>query len=354
MSDPRLLSWLTREAAALPNVAAVLRGLCKRLVAEGVPVVRATTHIRTLHPEVRGVTQLWRQGVEVEELMAPHGIEASPSFVGSPVQYVMATREWLGRRLDDEAVQRFPIFAELRAEGITHYVMAPMIFSSGTVNAASWATDAPGGFAEEHVALLHRLQPVYNLVLELKALRRIAGRLLSVYLGNDPGERILQGEIRRGDTRPIRAAMLMVDLRHFTRLSVTRPAEQVTWVLNEFFDAVVPPVLERQGEVLKFIGDGVLAVFPDAACSARQAALRALDAAREMLARVPLVGPPVAMPFIAPPVSRQPDNASEAATATHLLFIPQTPTKLPKAEAGKSYSAPQLSRNGNCVIAIFR
>lgn len=296
-----LVRWLVDEARFVPDTGEMLRLLSERLVAFGVPLARATTHIRTLHPEFRGITRLWRRGAMTEKITPRHGVEVTLAYRGSPLQYVSERREWLERRTDDPAAADVPMLAELRDEGITHYVMAPMIFSDGTVNGVSWATDAPEGFSERHLRLFHAIAKPLELVLEAKTLRRISSELLTTYVGRDPASRIIAGAVQRGDVERIRAAILLTDLRGFTALADTLPSERVIDLVNLYFDCVVPAVTAEGGEILKFIGDGVLAVFrvDGTAHSACAAALRAAKSALDILAETrrsdPLGGIPLRM-----------------------------------------------------------
>ena len=278
-----LVRWLVDEGRFAPDTGELLRLLSERLVALGVPLARATTHIRTLHPEFRGIMRLWRPGQTTEEITPRHGIEVHLAYQNSPLQYVSERREWLDRRTDDPEAADLPMLAELRREGITHYVMAPMIFSDGAVNAVSWATGAPGGFSGRDLRLLRAAAGPLELILEAKALRRISSELLATYVGRDPANRIIAGAVQRGDVERIRAAILLTDLRGFTALADALPGERVIDLVNLYFDCVVPAVAAEGGEVLKFIGDGVLSVFRVDGGSARTACTAALRAARAAL-----------------------------------------------------------------------
>jgi adenylate cyclase len=257
-----LLRWLNEEGRFAPDTKTLLRTLCDKLVASGVPLARSSFHVRTLHPEFRGISRIWRRG-EMTEIRTPrHGIEYATDYVGSPVQHISETGEWLDIRLDEGSDRRFPILATLRGQGITHYVMAPLEFSNRIVNAMSWASDAPGGFAANDLALFRDLVPVFVPIFEAKALRRISTELLKTYVGRDPGERIAAGDVQRGDVHQLKAAMLLADLRGFSILTDNFPEARVVELLNAFFDLVVPGIVAGGGEVLKYVGDAVIAIFP--------------------------------------------------------------------------------------------
>jgi adenylate cyclase len=276
-----LLRWLSEEGRFAPDNRTLLERLCGQLVAAGVTLARATFHVRTLHPEFRGIARIWRRG-EMTEIRTPrHGIEYTNDFLGSPVQYIMETGEWLDVRLDETTDRRFPILARLRAEGIVHYVMAPLEFSNRIVNSMSWATDAPEGFGADDLALFRELVPVFVPIFEAKALRRIHAELLKTYVGRDPGERIVAGDVQRGDVHQLKAAMLLADMRGFSVLTDNFPETRVVELLNAFFDLVVPGIVAQGGEILKYIGDAVIAIFPVTADGSPAASCRAAFAAAQ-------------------------------------------------------------------------
>jgi hypothetical protein len=193
-----LLHWLTEEGRFAPDTGRLLELLCDKLAALGVPIARATAHVRTLHPEYRGATRIWRRGESIEIRTTRHGIEFTSDYQNSPIQHLIETGQWLDTMLSKTTDRHFPILATLRAQGITHYVMAPLVFSNRIVNAMSWATDAPGGFAEADVELFRDLVTAFVSILEATAGRRIYGELLATYVGRDPGARIMAGAVKTG------------------------------------------------------------------------------------------------------------------------------------------------------------
>ena len=129
--------------------------------------------------ECRGASRIWRRGESIGIRTTRHGIEFTSDYQNSPIQHVIETGQWLDTVLSEATDRRFPILATLRAQGITHYVMAPLVFSNRIVNAMSWATDAPGGFAVADVELFRDLVTTFVSVLEATAGRRIYGELLA-------------------------------------------------------------------------------------------------------------------------------------------------------------------------------
>jgi adenylate cyclase len=187
-------------------------------------------------------------------------------------------------RLDDRQALSFPVLEEHRSAGYTDYAIAPLVFSDGRVNAISWATDHAGGFSDADLRLFEEILPTYSTIVEVKSLRRFGTNVLSTYVGREPGELIMKGQIRRGDVRTIKAALMMVDLRDFTSLSDALPPSEVIETLNRYFDCIIPPIKRRGGEVLEFLGDGILAILNESGeRSAKEACQSAFAAAREGL-----------------------------------------------------------------------
>jgi adenylate cyclase len=191
-------------------------------------------------------------------------------------------------RTDDPANVRFPIIAELRAEGVTDYIALPLPFIGGTVNASSWTTKQPGGFTDEQLAALRSILKPLARVIEIISVNRMAASLLDTYVGNSAGERIMGGQIRRGHTETMNAAIWLSDLRGFTALSDRLPAETVVDILNHYFDCQVSAIKKHGGDVLKYMGDGLLAVFPidEYVGDDRQVCSHVLEAAHESRASI--------------------------------------------------------------------
>ena len=275
----RLTEWLLREARFLPDNSALFSQFCERLAAAGMPLDRATLHLRALHPQYRGVARIWRQGEPLEERFMDHGIEKTATYIESPVRAVAEARERLQWRLAGSGPLPFPLLDELREAGYTHYVIAPFVYAEGLVNAISWATRRPRGFSDAETRFFDKVLPGLSAVVELNATRRFTGHLLATYIGAEAGRLILEGQVRRGDVRTITAALMLVDLRDFSLLSDRMSPRAVVRVLNEYFDCVIPPVHARGGEGVEIMGDGVLAIFRQRAGDNAAAACRAALAA---------------------------------------------------------------------------
>lgn len=258
----KIIDWLVDGARSAANPARMMAETCERLVAAGMPLWRVGVFIRTLHPDIYGRNFIWKPGAEVEIGTVDFGIQDAPEFNASPLAIVFREGIEVRARADDPASSRFPVIEDMRAEGVTDYVALPLLFIDGQVHASSWTTKQPGGFTDEQLDGLRRLIVPLARVIEIISLRRTAALLLDTYVGNRAGERILAGQIRRGHTETMNAAIWLSDLRGFTRLSDRLPSETVVDILNRYFDCQVEAIKRRGGEVLKFMGDGLLAVFP--------------------------------------------------------------------------------------------
>jgi adenylate cyclase len=272
--------WLLAPGRAMSSPAELLHDLSWRLVAAGIHVARTTFHIGTLHPQFVGMFCRWQRATgETHEASILHGVRETDAYRRSPMPLILAGQTVRRRLEGPQPGDEFPIYAELRGEGLTDYLATPVVFSDGRISAATWSTDREGGFTDEEVARIQSLIPALALLLEVQAVRIISANLLRVYLGQQTGSRVLAGDIIRGSGETIRAVLLFADLRGFTALSDRLPADKVIAILNGYFERVVAPIHAHGGEVLKFIGDGLLAIFPiEDAGFAFNAARRALDA----------------------------------------------------------------------------
>jgi len=282
-----VIAWLDAGAPSARQPTEVLLELCRRLVAQGLSIYRAAVFVRTLHPNVLGRGFIWqadRDAVEVNEF--PHDQADSEAFVKSPVRIVFAQHVEVRRRLADPACPRdFPILEDIAKEGATDFLALPLRFLGGEVHAATFATRRPGGFSDADLAALRRVLPPFTRVADIYANMRKARNILDAYLGPSAGEKVLAGQIKRGDSQDINAVIWFCDLRDSTPLADSMSRHEFLALLNDYFECVLGPVLEQQGEVLRFIGDAALAIFPVGERPA-EACSRALAAAREALARM--------------------------------------------------------------------
>ena len=282
------LAWLTvRAMQEVRRASFLLAGTCRRLREAGLPLDRASLHIRQLHPLFAARTLVWSSETGgTVQLDRAHGVQNTEMFMRSPVKSIYEGAPALRRRLNGaEAPLDFPILEDLKAQGYADYTIRPIRFSRNQTMAVSFATRRDSGFQDSDIAALEAVLPTFGLALELQETQRTAQMLLETYIGPIAGENVLEGSIRRGDGAMIHAVVWFSDLRDFTGLSETRPLDEVLDVLNLYFDAVCAAVTGHGGEILKFIGDGVLAIFPIAERGSGDAAAAAaaFKAARQAL-----------------------------------------------------------------------
>jgi adenylate cyclase len=282
------INWLTDGARSASDDAQLLAGFCERLVDAGIPLWRVGVFLRTLHPDVFGRSAIWREGRGVETGEADFTLPDSEEFQTSPLHTAIATAAPVRHRLTQNAPRNSLVLEELRAQGITDYVAFPLIFTDGSVHVSSMQTREPAGFSKGEVDAMAKIVPPLARVFEVRSLQRTAVTLLDTYVGNRSGARIMAGQIRRGHTDTLHAAIWLSDLRGFTALSDRLPPAAIVDLLNRYFDCQVPSIQKAGGEVLKFMGDGLLAVFPtaDDGRDEREICESVLAAAREARAAV--------------------------------------------------------------------
>jgi adenylate cyclase len=284
----RVLEWLAGGALSGEQSQDVLAELCERMVACGIPLWRVAVFVTTLHPDVMGRRFLWQAESGVTTSEALHDLKQTDEFVRSPFNTVYGTRAPMRRRLgDDDGPIEFEVLRDLRDQGGTDYAAFPLLFTDGSIHVATFATQAPSGFSAAQFADIESVIAPLARVAEIRALRRTAGNLIDTYVGHQTGERILSGKIRRGYVESIRAAVWLSDMRGFTSLSERSAPQAVIERLNVYFGAQVPAILEHGGEVLKFMGDGLLAIFPiEGGADPGAVCRRALDCARDFRSRI--------------------------------------------------------------------
>ncbi|MDF1631991.1 adenylate/guanylate cyclase domain-containing protein [Mycoplana sp. MJR14] len=263
----RVSSWLKTAALGGESLEYIIAGFCERLAAAGLPLVRVHLSFSMLHPlyDALGFTWMRGQGVTVEGFRAD-GENSEPSrFLLSPYYYLLSNSlDHLRRRIDPAAPSEFPIFDDLKALGATDYLAFVQSFgeSPGQGMVGSWSTDAPGGFSDNVVDALLKIQNSLAVAAKMAVLGKLADNMLLTYLGGNAGRRVLSGQIRRGDGDTIRAALVMADMRQSTVLAEKEGRQAYIDTLNDFFDAIATPFNRNGGEILSFIGDGFLAVYP--------------------------------------------------------------------------------------------
>jgi adenylate cyclase len=315
----QITQWIAASALAGADEAELLDGMCSRIVEAGIPISRALVGLDTLHPVLAGGTATWRRNrdaVETSTYLRDNPGVINDSWLRSPFYYLQESGEAMARwRLTGVTADnaKYPVLADRAQEGDTDYVALLARFSGRSVIGemdgvyASFSTDRPSGFTDEELETFDRLLRALAVALNGVALGRIAATLVRTYLGRDAGQRVLSGSIERGKATPLSAVIWFSDLRGYTRLTDKLPPELIVTLLNDYADALVTAVTAQGGEVLKFIGDGLLAMFkikkPDRAA---RACAKALAAVSDGFARIAAVnqrraadGLAITMPYVA-------------------------------------------------------
>jgi adenylate cyclase len=287
-----IVQWIAEQALTGDDGVALLDGVCNALRARGLPLWRVSAHLPALDPSVRGFRFGWRRDGGASLASAPHDDAGIAGYMNDPLYPLLTNGRTFSRwRLHDamDPATTFPFLLDLQAEGGTDYVQHIIWFTPGTALkglVVSFASDGTAGFGEADLALFAELLPALGLAICKSSLSRTLQETLAVYLGSATATRVLGGQIRRGEGETVAAAILMADFRAFTALTEREDAVKVVGWLDEHFDAVGEPVARHGGEILKFIGDGFLAIFPvpDPGSGPCATCASALDAAEEALA----------------------------------------------------------------------
>ena len=279
-----IIEWLAGPAQHIPSLGDEFDEFAWRMLAAGFPLLRATLQLRTLHPQYLGANFVWwRTTGRTVLTFVTHEVQDLFGHEDNPVRRVLVGGETLRRRVDiaDHELD-FPILHDLKAEGATDYFALPIKSSFGTNYMATYVTDRPGGFTATEISDLTRISHRLGLLADLRNHRRIASNILAAYLGSKTGPKVLAGQIRRGTGEEITAVLWSSDLRGFTERSDSLEGVQVISMLNALFDAQAKAIVSHGGEILKFMGDGLLSIFPiDSADQAPAATRSALAAAME-------------------------------------------------------------------------
>ena len=303
MADTTLISrigeWLVDQALSDPDIVAMFDSVCYQLYAAGVPVARARVIWPTLHPLFQAETVLWRRGIGCELEQFRHQEQHTDKFVKAPVFYMTQNNlPVLRRRLEGPEKQiDFPVLEELIEQGMTDYltVITGSIEGPGSKERkfglmVSWAADRPGGFSDDDIEALQKIQRRFAMACKIAIQARIAATIVDTYLGGYAGRRVLDGAIKRGDGQETQAVVWYSDLRDSTALAETMAPEDYFALLNRYYDCTAGAAIEHGGEVLDFIGDAVLAVFPyrsaEQFTEAAVAATAALRGAETMSAEI--------------------------------------------------------------------
>ncbi len=259
-----MTGWLLSEAAGAVNTRDLIERFQRALLKADIPVWRFWLSLRTLHPQLFSTAWTWQEGQgSIDERSIGHEVISSEAFLNSPILPILEGAGGLRRRLDiPNPLLDYPIVRDLHEAGATDYVAMPILFSDGQINVLSLASNQAGGFSAQQLGYLYEILPLFSRLIEVHATRSRSRTLLETYLGKQTGGQVLDGQIRRGDGKNIHAVIWFCDLRDSTALSEQLSREEFLALLNDYFDCLAGPVLDHGGEVLRFIGDAALAIFP--------------------------------------------------------------------------------------------
>lgn len=300
MADNPLISeigeWLIDQALAEPDIVEMFASVCERIYAAGVPLARARLTWPTLHPLFQAETVLWFRGKPTELEQFKHQNERSDAYLRSPMHYMFEHNvDVLRRNLEGpNKLVDFPVLEELIEQGLTDYLSIMTAFENTRSTKqdnlfgllVAWSSDRPGGFSDDDIAALQKIQRRMAVASKTAIQSRIAGNIVETYLGRKAGRQVLDGAIKRGDGQETQAVVWLSDLRDSTALADTMAPDAYLDLLNDYYECTAGPAIKYGGEVLDFIGDAVLAIFPyqteDEFSDASKAATQALREAFEM------------------------------------------------------------------------
>jgi adenylate cyclase len=285
-----IAEWLVGPARRIESGVRALDEFAWRMLAAGLPLLRVTLHVSTLHPQYLGAAFTWFRTTGQSVLrMVAHELADSIRYEDNPVLRVILGGETLRRRIEvADTVLDFPILHDLKAQGATDYLALPVASAHLARNyMVTYVTDRPGGFTESEIADLTRVSQRLPVLVDMHSQKAISRNVLNAYLGAKTGPKVLEGQIRRGTGVEINAVLWSSDLRGFTARSDRLPGDRMIALLNALFDAQAKTINDHGGEILKFIGDGLLAIFPiETPGAAAEATRQALQGAVEALAAV--------------------------------------------------------------------
>lgn len=294
-----MADWLTDRALDRSSIETLFVGMCDRLLMIGVPLWRVSMTWPALHPMIEAERLLWNRGRQVEHEMFDHDEVDKSEWMRSPLKHLLDSDGVIMRRrlTGAGAMRDFELLEDLAQAGATDYFAIKTYFSVPRVGVGttgcliSWVTDRSGGFTDDDIATLGHVQRLFAVAFKMAIQMRITETICDVYLGPIAGRRVLDGEIRRGDGASVDAVVWYSDMRGSTHLAEILDRDAYLGLLNTYFECTAGAVAEVGGEVLDFIGDAVLAIFPlDGEASPgeqAQAAVRGAEIALKRAAELP-------------------------------------------------------------------
>jgi len=304
-----LAQWLVARGLQGLPLEEQVDGFCRRVVDAGFPARRFNMSIGTLHPRHGAHSYIWSpDGIATAVFPRRRSEDESEAYRQSPIHHLRRSGEVrLRRRLDTGAPDQFPVLVELRAAGMTDYAARLVGFDGVDIATRrpepeghgadqaealqgvffSCATDVPGGFDENHLRQVGEVLPYLALAVKARSISDVARTLLETYLGADAGRRVLTGEIDRHSVQTIDSVIWFCDLRGFTEVANQVPAEELVEILDAHLEVMAQPVLDNHGQILKFMGDGFLAIFDLSQRDRQSVCVDAVKAAGQLLESFP-------------------------------------------------------------------
>src|SRR5258706_9428931 len=253
-SDSDVLLWLTNGTRDERFIDNIFAELCVRLQRTGIAVKRAYLHILIHHPQCLGARTMCADGMREAVIeRVDYDVRERTEYIDSPANEIHDGATEVRENLEGDPAlgRKHAVYDDMRAKGLTDYVAWPLYHTLGKRHFVTFATDRPGGFDDAHVAGLLKLLPVLALVSEIRVKNRLARTLLEGFVGSHASELILAGATRRGSGTTVRAAIMICDLRDFTRISDNWPRDDVIDLLNGYFDAMSEPIARHGGGKIK-------------------------------------------------------------------------------------------------------
>lgn len=294
------IDWMITEAlsAGLDDYTVIYSQFWDRIYESGLPILRVHAAMQTLHPLMNAIALTWYRGEEtaIHTYKTDDGND-SIAWQQNPLKVLIDTNQPFGRHrlpATAEIAERHPLLQEFADKGATDYLgfvirLAPgeigLVRQGGMI--ASITTDQDGGFTDAQLSLIKRIMPRFALVAKLSGRERLFNNVLDSYFGPDSGRRVRDGQISLGSGQLINAVIWFSDLRNSTPLAEKLGHERFMALLNDYFAALAGAVMDHGGDVLRFIGDAALAIFPiaDDAFSEREAREHAIAAAKDAIGR---------------------------------------------------------------------
>ena len=277
--------WLVSKGRLLGDEVEIVKGYCDGLVRLGVPLARARIAQNYTNPLLSAWGIIWTPE-QARRYTVPTTVLSTSAWHGSPFEYIVTHRKPLRKRLQglDLSIEH-SVYSELAEAGATDFLAIPLEHGNGSVQGTSYTSNAEAGFSEQDIQYIEGTRFALAAALEPIAMRHSQNSLLQSYLGHGPADEIAQGHIKRGEHKSVSAAILFADLRGFTAKSEAWPETQLLDVMGDYFEMVVTPIQQAGGDVLKFMGDGILAIFENQN-SAEAACKAAVEAAEQSLANL--------------------------------------------------------------------